>query len=64
MKNAKDLGNENELLKKELERRKVEETLWRKKKKEMDEEEMENSDTSMVGDAKPVNTTKRVPEIE
>ena len=64
MKRAEDLTNENELLKKELERREVEETLWRKKEKEMEEEEMENSDTSIVGDAKPMNTTKREPEIK
>ena len=64
MKRAEDLTNENELLKKELERREVEETLRRKKEKEMEEKEMEKSYTSIVGDAKPVNTAKREPEIE
>ena len=64
MKRAEDLTNENELLKRELERREVEETLRRKKEKEMEEKEMEKSDTSIVGDAKPVNTAKREPEIE
>ena len=64
MKRAEDLTNENELLKRELERREVEETLWRKKEKEMEEKEMEKSGTSIVGDAKPVNTAKREPEIE
>ena len=63
MKRVEDLANENELLKKELKRRKVEETL-RRKEKELKEEEMENSDTAIVGDVKPVNTTKREPEIE
>ena len=64
MKRAEDLANENELLKKELERREIEETLRRKKEKEMEEKEMEKSYTSIVCDAKPVNTTNRKPEIE
>ena len=64
MKNVKDLAKKNELLKKELERSEVEETLWRKKVKEMEEEEMEKSDTSIVENAQPVKPTKREPEIE
>ena len=64
MEGAEDLANENVLLKKELERKEVEETLRRKKEKKMEEQEMGNPDTSLVGDAEPVNPTKRKPEIE
>ena len=64
MKKVEDLAQENDLLMKELERREVEETLWRKQEKEMEEKEIEKSDTSIVGDAKPVNTAKREPEIK
>ena len=64
MKRTEDLTKGNELLKKELERREVEEKLRRKKEKEMEEKEIEKSDTSIVGNAKPVNTTKREPGIE
>ena len=64
MKRAEDLAKENEPLKKELKRREVKEPLQRKKKMEMEEKEMENSYTSIVGDAKLVNTTKRSPEIK
>ena len=59
MKRAEHLPNKNELLNKELKRKEVEENLRRRK-----EEEMENSDTSIVDDAKPVNIVKREPEIE
>ena len=59
MKRTEDLTNENELLKRELERREVEGNLRRKTEKEM-----EKSYTSIDGDDKPVNTTKREPEIE
>ena len=59
MKWAEDLTNENELLKRELERREVEENLRRKKEKKV-----EKSYTSVVGNAQPVNTAKREPEIE
>ena len=64
MKSVEDLANENELLKKELERREVEETLRSKKEKDMKKEEMEKSDTSLVDDATPVDTAKWEPEIE
>ena len=63
MKTVEDLTNENKLLKKELESRKVKETLSRKNK-EMEQKEMEKSYTSAVGDAKPVDTAKWEPEIE
>ena len=63
-KRAEDLAKENELLKRELERKEVEETLRRKKEKKMEEQEMGNPDTSLVGDAKPMDTAKWEPEIE
>ena len=61
-KKAEDLTRENELLKRELKRRQVEEKLWERKDKEMEEQEIEKSDTSIVGDAQPVNAAKREPE--
>ena len=48
MKGDEDLTYENELLKRELETREVEETLQGKKENKMEKEEMENSDTSIV----------------
>ena len=64
MKKALDLTNRNELLKREHERTEVEETLRRKKLMDIKDKEMSKSDTSIVGNAEPVDTTKRVPEIE
>ena len=63
MKWTEDLANENELLNKEPERREVEGSL-RRGKKEMEEQEIRESDTSIVGDAEPVNPTKREPGIK
>ena len=59
MKRVKDLKKKNSLLKRELEKREVKENLRRKK-----EPEMEKSYTFIVGDAKPVDTAKKEPEIE
>ena len=54
-------------MKRELERREVKETPRRKegkKEKDIEEQDIEKSDTSIVGEAKPVNTVKRELEIE
>ena len=69
IKRAEDLTNKDELLKRELKRKEVNETLRRKKEKKTEEKEMEKkemakSDTYIVGNADPVNTAKRKPEIE
>ena len=54
LKKAENLTNEKELLKREHERREVEETLQSKKEKEIEGKEMEKSDTYIVGNAEPV----------
>ena len=63
MKRTEDLAKEIELLKTELERREIEETLRRKIEKEMEEPELGKS-KSIVSDAEFVNRNKRDPEIE
>ena len=64
MNRAQDLAKKNELLKRELERREVGETLRRGKEREMEDKEIEKSYTSAVGDANPVDTAKWEHEIE
>ena len=64
LKRTEDLTKQNERLKRDVERREVKGKPRRKKEKEMEEKEIEKSDTSIVGDANPVNTTEREPEIE
>ena len=64
MKRNEDLAKENELLKKELKRREVEENLRRQKEKEMEEKAIEKFDTSIVDDTHPVNPIERESEIE